>query len=57
MSRRKNGVRKRWKEQLTEIYQLKKRLKKNPNNTTLSSRIKSLCSKTTMPKSNKRWAT
>ena len=34
MSRRKNGVRKRWKEQLTEIYQLKKRLKKNPNNTT-----------------------
>ena len=52
MSRRKNGVRKRWKEQLTEIYQLKKRLKKNPNNTTLSSRIKSLCSKTTMPKNN-----
>ena len=39
--------------QLTEIYQLKKRLKKNPNNTTLSSRIKSLCSKTTMPKSKK----
>lgn len=54
MSRRKNGVRKEWKKKLTEIYQLKKRLKKNPNNTTLSSNIKALCTRATMPKKNKK---
>ena len=53
MSRRKNGVRKEWKRKLTEIYQLKKKLKKNPNNNTLDSNIKALCSRATMPKKNK----
>tara|TARA_Y100001963_G_scaffold113406_1_gene157075 strand:+ start:289 stop:450 length:162 start_codon:yes stop_codon:yes gene_type:complete len=53
MSRRKNGVRKEWKRKLTEIYQLKKKLKKKPNNNTLDSNIKALCSRAIMPKKNK----
>jgi hypothetical protein len=53
MSRRKNGVRKDWKKNLTKISVLKKKLKKNPENDALRSQIKTLISRTNMPKSKK----
>ena len=53
MSRRKNGVRKDWKKNLTKISGLKKKLKKNPENDALRSQIKTLISRTNMPKSKK----
>jgi hypothetical protein len=53
MSRRKNGVRKDWKKNLTKISILKKKLKKNPENDSLRSSIKTLISRTNMPKSKK----
>ena len=53
MSRRKNGVRKDWKKNLTKISVLKKKLKKNPENDALRSQIKTLISRTNMPKGKK----
>ena len=53
MSRRKNGARKDWKKKLTEISVLKKKLKKNPDNDSLRSKLKTLISRAIMPKSKK----
>ena len=53
MSRRKNGARKDWKKKLTEISILKKKLKKSPDNDSLRSKLKTLISRATMPKSKK----
>ena len=54
MSRRKNGVRKDWKKKLEEISMLRKKLKKSPENSSIRSKIKSLCSSVVMPKKGKR---
>jgi len=54
MSRRKNGVRKDWKKKLTEISMLKKKLRKNPENSAIKSKVKSLCSSVVMPKKGKK---
>ena len=51
MSRRKNGTRKAWKKKLTEISNLTKKLKKNPENDSLRMKLKSLKQKVVMPKS------
>ena len=53
MSRRKNGVRKDWKKNLTKISLLKKKLRKNPDNDSLRSQIKTLISRTRMPEKKK----
>ena len=49
MSRRKNGARKEWKRKLTEISNLKKKLRKNPDNDALRSKISTLKSRVVMP--------
>tara|TARA_B100000767_G_C19359860_1_gene367374 strand:+ start:92 stop:256 length:165 start_codon:yes stop_codon:yes gene_type:complete len=54
MSRRKNGVRKDWKKKLVEISLLKKKLRKNPENSTIRSKVKSMCSSVVMPKKGKK---
>jgi hypothetical protein len=53
MSRRKNGVRKDWRRKLTEISKLKKKLKRNPENDSLRSKIKTLISRANMPERKK----
>lgn len=48
MSKR-NGARKDWKKKLTQISLLKKKLRKNPENDSLRSNIKTLIDRAKMP--------
>tara|TARA_Y100001938_G_C8089612_1_gene434243 strand:+ start:608 stop:766 length:159 start_codon:yes stop_codon:yes gene_type:complete len=50
MSRRKNGVRKDWKKKLTELNVLNKKLKRDPENTVLQSKIATIKQRAVMPK-------
>ena len=52
MSRRKNGVRKDRKKKLTELNVLYKKLKKDPENSTLLSKIATIKQRAVMPKRN-----
>jgi hypothetical protein len=51
MSRRKNGVRREWRNKLTELNLLNKKLKKNPEDATILSKISSVKQRIIMPKS------